>query len=129
MTDAPSRKKSNQRRRQRLVAVRLSEQEMSRLAEAARLADVTVAEYLRASGLRHPVGGGRKIGDVARAPAELRRLLGEVNKVGSNLNQIARAANLAAKLGQPTDTDGLAEALAELAQVRGRVRQALGLQP
>ncbi len=129
MTDAPKRKKSNKRKRSRLVAVRLSEEELTHLVEVALLADVSVAEYLRASGLKRPLSTGRKLAGVTHAPADLRRLLAEVNKVGSNLNQIARAANIAANAGEEADTTGLAEALAELEILRAQVRRALGVGP
>lgn len=127
MAEAQSRRKSDKRKRAHLIAVRLTDDELARLATAASLADVSVATYLRASGLKRPLRNGRVVGDVAHAPADLRRLLGEVNKIGSNLNQIARAANIAANAGREANTSALDDALAELGEVRAELRRALGV--
>lgn len=127
MSDSVKSKKSDKRRRVRLVAVRLTEGEYARVSEAAALADVTIPDYLRSTGLRRPLSQGRKIGGTVAAPADLRRLLGEVNKIGSNLNQIARTANVAAISGQPLTFQGLIAALDDLEDLRMRIRSALGV--
>ena len=108
MSDSVKSKKSDKRRRVRLVAVRLTEGEYARVSEAAALADVTIPDYLRSTGLRRPLSQGRKIGGTVAAPADLRRLLGEVNKIGSNLNQIALTVRQGGNAAGPRREDVMA---------------------
>ena len=117
------RRKSERRRREQIVAVRVTADEYARILAAARLADTTAAAYLRAAGLKRPVAAKRVEGAVP--PADLRKLLGEINKIGSNLNQLARLSNR----GLPVLDADLGAALAELAELRAHLRQALGLPP
>lgn len=50
-----------------------------------------------------------------RDAVELRRLVGHLGKIGSNLNQVARAANTP---GVNVDRGALTRALADLADIR-----------
>jgi hypothetical protein len=65
---------------------------------------------------------------VRRPPVErkeLARLLGELGKIGGNLNQLARAANT----GVVIDATEVSEALAGLGAVRDAILTALGREP
>jgi hypothetical protein len=117
------RRKSERRRRGQIVAVRFDADEYSRIQAAARLADATAAAYLRAAGLKRPVAAKRIEAPIA--PADLRKLLGEINKIGSNLNQLARLSNR----GLPVLDADLDAALIELAELRRHLRTLLGLPP
>ncbi len=92
---------SNKRQRTHYVAVRCTPAELTILAAKAERAGLSRGAYLRAVAL------GSTRPRAARRPVvekvELARLLGELGKVGSNLNQLARAANC-----------GVSPALAEL---------------
>lgn len=57
--------------------------------------------------------------------AVLRQLLGELGRVGNNINQIARALNS----GQPADLPQLKEALTAYLGVRNAIYRALGKDP
>lgn len=115
---------SESRVRSRHVTIRLSEDERVELdAAAERAGGLTPGSYARL----------RIFGDVAarqvRRPSverrELARLLGELGKIGSNLNQLARAANC----GTALDGSEIEFALEGLAGLRGEIMRALGKTP
>ena len=76
-------------RRTRTVGVRVTEAEAAELRERAQAARLSVGAYLRRRGLgqRVRMGTERRLG-----AAELR----ELNRIGVNLNQMARAMNAGA---------------------------------
>lgn len=79
--------------RGKFVAVRCTSAEYAALQIAAARSGLSVGAFLRAVGLGIP--GPRA---VHRAPAgreELARILGQLGKLGSNVNQLAHAANAA----------------------------------
>jgi autotransporter translocation and assembly factor TamB len=55
----------------------------------------------------------------------LSRACGELNRIGSNINQLARAANMGGQLAGGE----LAAAMAELRQAIGLVRASMGFAP
>ncbi len=67
-------------RRKLGVLVRVSVTELKKLRESATEARLAVASYLRVVGLRHRVRS-------AQSPFDL-RLIGELNRLGNNLNQL-----------------------------------------
>lgn len=73
-------------RRSRTLGVRLTAEEAAALSEQARASHLSMADYVRrrALGQRVRVAAERRLG-----PAELR----ELNRIGVNLNQIARLLN------------------------------------
>ena len=87
-----------QERRGRTVGVRVTEAEAEELQERAQGARLSVGAYLRRRGL-----GQRSLG-----AAELR----ELNRIGVNLNQMARAMNSGA--GAPAGTREAVERVSEL---------------
>ena len=93
-------------RRTRTLGVRLTAGEAAALSEQARAARLSMGAYVRrrALGQRVQVGGDRRLG-----PAELR----ELNRIGVNLNQIARLLNSGAARA-PAGTQGAVKRVEEL---------------
>lgn len=82
---------SDKRQRQLALRVRLSETEHSALSEAADRAGLSLAGYARSLLLAaEPLRQSRR---PPATKAELAMILGHLGKVGSNVNQIARASN------------------------------------
>lgn len=107
--------------RGKFVAVRCSDAEHATMNAAAAQAGLTVGPYLRALALGTP--GPRA---VRRPPVEkeaLARLLGELGRVGSNVNQLARVANTSGDLPVTNRLDAIT---AELAAMRDELMKALG---
>jgi hypothetical protein len=111
---------SNQRQRSKLAMVRMTEAEAAELQTRARRAGLSVGAYLRACALGD--SGPR----AKRAPPVHRELLGEalasLNRVGNNLNQIAKQLNSG---GHP-DRAAMAEARAELVAILELILDAMG---
>jgi hypothetical protein len=117
-----ARRGSETRKKAYLVTSRYDAEEFAELEEAASKAGLTRASYQRVQSLSKP-----KTRSTRRAPIEkelLAKVLGQLGKVGSNLNQIARAAHL--------DREVEVEVVAALAAVRGfapLLLSALGFEP
>jgi hypothetical protein len=114
---------TEKRIRDRILTVRLSAEERAALDEAADRAGLVVGSYARQAMLGAPAPR-----QVRRPPVERRelaRLLGEIGRVGGNLNQIARAMNT----GVLVYENEIGAALQELAVVRGAILKALGHEP
>ena len=92
-------------RRTRTVGVRVTEAEAAELRERAQAARLSMGAYLRrrALGQRVRTAAERRLG-----AAELR----ELNRIGVNLNQMARAMNSGA--GAPAETRAVVERVGEL---------------
>lgn len=114
---------SGKRIRRRMLTARFDETEFEVVATAAEKAGLTVSSYARETLLGAPAPR-----QVRRPPVErkeLARLLGELGKVGGNLNQIAKAAHTGILVyGGEIDT-----ALGSLAEVRNAILSALGREP
>ena len=93
------------------------------LAEKAARHGVSAGQYARALVLKDT---GQSLPVVRRGPprdaVELRRLVAQLGKVGSNLNQLARSANTP---DLAIDRDALGRALADLAEIRAALLVAL----
>jgi len=100
-------KAPDERRDERLPAPRVTAAELGHVEAQAAAAGLALAEYVRRSVLGQRVGPARTAADD--------RLLLELNRVGVNLNQIARALNS----DRPEQGD-LAATLAELRAVLAR---------
>lgn len=102
---APERERrsgTETRRRSRLqVGVRLDAVEHEAITTLAEQAGMSMADYLRwsAIGKRARLRRSQESADDVRVRL-LRELLGHVGRVGNNVNQIAKAANIAALTGQ-----------------------------
>ncbi len=114
-----SRSGSETRRRRHTKLIRFDDAELAKVEASASQAGLTLASFGRAQML-----GEVAIRSVRRPAVEkelLAKVLGQLGKVGSNLNQVARAAN--------TDGADAAEVRAVLAQIKEAARevmQALG---
>ena len=114
---------SNSRQRNRVVTLRLSEAEHDRLQARAAEAGLSVGAFARKAMLGST---GPRVRRQPTAPRdELRRLKGELARVGNNINQIAYVLN-SGGLHEPGE---LTEALDDLALVNRAIRQALGYEP
>ena len=107
--------------RNKVTHERWNEAEYETLATAAERAGLPVGAYIRRLVLGAPGPRARRR---PRADQEaLARLLGELGRIGSNVNQLARVANTN---GSTPAEQRLAAILAELATVRDEVMKALG---
>jgi hypothetical protein len=105
----------------KFVAVRCTAGQHATWTAAAAQAGTNVGDYLRtlADGSPSPRA-------VRRPPVEreaLARMLGEVGKIGSNVNQLARIANTSGDMPEP---DTLADIAADIRVMRDALMEALG---
>jgi hypothetical protein len=99
--------------------IRFDDDELARVEEAASRAGLAFASYGRAQMLGAPAPRS-----VRRPPIEkelLARVLGQLGKVGSNLNQVARATN-----STGAEIDEVRAAIAEVREAAQEVMRALG---
>jgi len=103
--------------RNRTVRLRVSEAELSALKSLAVARGLSLSDLLRRAGLgtRMPV---RRFDQTDAAM--LVRILGELGRIGGNLNQLSRRANAGKLLGHDAD---LAATLVGIDALRGRVRE------
>jgi len=117
----PSRRGTETRKKSRAVTVRFGEAEFLDLDERADAAGVTLPSYIRQ--LTVP-DAKRETRTTRRPPIEkglAAKILAQLGKVGSNVNQIARAANMGADEGPEW-----AAAREEVCEAARAVMQALG---
>ncbi len=108
------------RQRTELIATRWTPEERAELEARAERAGVSVAAYLRQQALG---GSGPRARRRPHADAAaLLQLLGQVGRIGSNINQLAHAANAG---GWPSAA-AMNEAAQDVAAMRAAIRQALG---
>ena len=82
--------KESDMKREHRVTIRLTDTEFSIIENTAEQADMTISEYMRKQIMEGQVNTKFEIvADVK----EIKKLIGELGKIGSNLNQIARALN------------------------------------
>src|SRR5882724_7925049 len=114
---------SDKRRRIRQSLVRWTEEEFNALAAKADKAGLAVAAFMRASALGDPGPRAQR-----RPPADhkaLRQILGQIGRIGNNINQIARALNA----GERTSLRDLPQALRAYLAIRDKIFEALGKKP
>lgn len=114
---------TEKRVRSGVLPVRLAADERAAVEAAAERAGLTVSSYARQAMLGAPAPR-----QVRRPPVEKRelvRLLGEVGKIGGNLNQLSKAVNTGV-LVYGGDLDA---ALAGVREVRDAILRALGRVP
>ncbi len=113
---------SEKRQRTKGVRVRLTPDEYTRVVEAADNAGLALGAFARACMLDGP--GPRATRKPPVAKEELTRILGQLGKIGSNVNQIARAIN------SGDDPNGLADdikaAVVTIAEIHADAARALG---
>ena len=82
--------KETDMKREHRVTIRLTDTEFSIIENAAEQAEMSISEYMRTQTRQGQVNARFEIvADVA----EIKKLIGEFGKIGSNLNQIARYFN------------------------------------
>ena len=82
--------KETDMKREHRVTIRLTDTEFSIIENAAEQAEMSISEYMRTQTMQGQVNDRFEIvADVA----EIKKLIGEFGKIGSNLNQIARYFN------------------------------------
>jgi hypothetical protein len=121
-TPVEKKKKSGSETRARKInqPVRLTAEEHAEITAKAEAANLSVGGFLRACGLGQVTPGTKR-----RAPADkaiLERVIAELRRVGNNINQIARAANM----NEPTDSVSLNHALNEYMATLQQLREASG---
>lgn len=112
---------TDKRQRGVTVTVRLTADERARLEELSSRSGLAAGAFMRAATFGNPGPRAQR-----RPPADhvaLRQLLGELGRVGNNINQIARAMNN----GDPPDVPELREALKAYLQLRDSIFDALGM--
>lgn len=126
MDDTPTpRKKSQKRQRNHQVKTNLLDDEFNAVAEKADAAGLSMGAYLRAAMLGNP--GPRAQRRLSGDAQLLRQVLGQLGRIGNNLNQIAY--NLNAGENPHTQMPELAEALRDYMRMRDTLYEALGKQP
>lgn len=124
MTDAPPKpKKSDRRQRTETLFARVTPDEKSAFAARADRAGMASAAFMRALALGDAGPRAHR-----RRPVEHRALiqtLAALNRVGNNLNQIARNSNLGIDIGVPE----LRDALHQYHAVVAAIYDALGMEP
>lgn len=113
---ARPRKQEGEKRTHQLPPVRVTDAELALLETAAGAAGVTVTEYMRECSLS--AGRPKKAGSSNMSLVNvLNRLLVELNRIGNNVNQIARQLNR----GREADPHHLDGVLHELVQIVERI--------
>jgi Bacterial mobilisation protein (MobC) len=107
--------------RDALIHVRCTEHERAAIKAVAEQADLSVGAFLRALALGD--AGPRAVRKPPVERAELVRLLGAIGKVGSNINQIARAIHTTNNLPSWSE---LAVMQADIETMRVALMRALG---
>ncbi len=120
----PARSRSGSGKRKKTIPVtsRYDEAEFRQLDDAASQAGISRASYQRTQSLAKP-----NTRSVRRPPIEkelLARVLGQLGKVGGNLNQVARAVNTTG-----AEAEEISAVIAEVRAAAREVMQALGRAP
>lgn len=114
---------SETRQRTRVVQVRLSEAEYAEVAARAQAALLTPSSYVRASALDAPPPRARR--RPAVEAVQVARVLAQLGKIGSNLNQIAHRLNV----GRNVAPDSVAQAAEDVSAMRDACMASLGRKP
>ena len=122
--DRPSKSGTETRQRKRMLGVRVTDAEMAEIEEHASRAGLTPSSYARSVLLAAPAPRARRRPSI-EAEA-MGRLLGELGKVGSNLNQIAHHMNAGRAEVSPA---AIAAALSDVADIRAALMEAMGRKP
>ena len=107
--------------RDALIHVRCTYYEREAIKAIAEQAGLSVGAFLRALALGDP--GPRSVRRPPIERLELARLLGAINKVGSNANQIAKVINTTRNLPSWSELAAIKE---DIAAMRGALMKALG---
>jgi hypothetical protein len=114
---------SDKRQRDKIIAFRCLNEEFDAIAAKADKAGLAVAAFMRAAALGDAGPRAQR-----RPPADhvaLRQILGDLGRVGNNLNQIARALNARQQAKLPE----LKKVLLACLDIRDAIFEALGKKP
>jgi uncharacterized protein (DUF1778 family) len=120
MSEAASRRGTETRQRSRHVDVRCTDAELAAITAAAARAGMTVGAFMRHQAIG--TAGPRAVRRPQVDRAELARVLAALGRLGSNVNQLARAANT----GEIPARDELADAAVATREMRDALMRALG---
>lgn len=112
--------KSQKRGRTKSISAACTPEEYAEIKARAEAAGLSAGGFLRACALGQVTAGTKR-----RAPADraiLEKAIAELRRVGNNINQIARAANM----NEPTDRVRLNHALNEYSATLQQLREARG---
>ena len=121
LSHRPKKSGSATRQKQNVVTFRVTAEERRELETAALTAGLTTGSYIRQTLLKTVRTGKRRrpLADAAALP----RLLGELNRIGGNINQITRRVNF----GETPLAGEFRQALAGHVEIIAAIRAALGL--
>jgi hypothetical protein len=101
--------------------LRVTAADLARIKEKAQASGLKIGGYLRALALGS--AGPRAVRRLPVEREQLAHLLGEIGKIGSNVNQLAKWSN---RDQRAAGLDELAQIRADIATMRDAVMQALG---
>jgi hypothetical protein len=108
----------------KFIAVRVTVEDRAKIADAAGEAGLSIGAFLRSLALGS--AGARAVKRPSVERVELARLLGELGKLGSNVNQIAKAFNSTGRIPTPPE---LPLMQTDIMAIRAAVMAALGCEP
>ena len=114
---------SENRQRQKVVRVRLTDQEQAEIIARADKAGLSVAGYVRSTVLEKPAPRQSRRPSINHK--ELAFILAQIGKIGSNVNQMARVANSGGWPG----SHQINLAQGDIKTMRNRLMLALGVSP
>lgn len=124
MTDDKSKKSGTEKRqRNKVLQVRLTDAEFAQIEAMADRAELTPASFARSILLDAPAPRAKR--RPAVDTAQVAKMLGELGKIGSNINQIAHQINA----GTGTSSHAIESALRDLSEIRTACMEALGRKP
>ena len=115
-----TRSGSETRKRQSTIQIRVTTAERQQIEDDASRSNLTIGSYARNVLLNAPIPKQGHRPPVEKK--ELAKLLGQIGKVGSNLNQLARTANSYL----PIESNELLKEIEALKQLRVEIKSALG---
>ncbi len=118
--EPPKTDRNDSKRRTERITIRLTRKERQQIEDDAALMGITVGAYVRKVLLEAPVPRQSRRPSVETQT--LAHLLGHIGKIGSNLNQLARAANT----NIPYEQRALQSELEALKDIRKDIKKALG---
>lgn len=122
LVSSTRRSGSEKRERKAALAVRLTPDERAALKDKAQAAGLSLGAFVRASALGS--AGPRARRSVQVNEVLLAQAVAQLNKAGSNLNQIARTLNAAGVVPSRESAAVLAEVQAAVAEIRRAVGRA-----
>ena len=118
----PRKKKSENLRRKNVITLKLTDAELELLDHSAKILGLSRSEFLRKSFLEKDI---QLRYEIVADMDELRKLVSEYGKIGSNLNQIARYFNTGGEWSEEIK-DEIRQCISELFSLRKEVLRMAG---